>query len=187
MRKATGPIWMAEAVPHARRTRPAASSSSRRASMAAAASSPSKSYQARSRREQLAGVGGADAQRGEDLRRRRRDDVGHARGRVEKHREAVQLDAADRGFGIGDVAGAGHRPAPRSARHLQRGVAGETAHPRLQTPYVIGIGLSGLRIDAGGAWSRSSAATSLPRRAAGAPAAAPRRACRARPDCRRAR
>jgi len=36
------------------------------------------------------------------------------------------------------------------ARHLQRGVAGEAAHPRLQTPDIIGIGLSGGRIGAGG-------------------------------------
>src|SRR3954468_21495215 len=39
---------------------------------------------------------------------------------------------------------------PLLARHLQRGVAGEAAHPRLQTAYVIGIGLGGLAIDARG-------------------------------------
>ena len=83
-------------MPHARRTSPAASSSSRRAWIASLA----LELEARAQpAQQLGGVGGPGAQRLENLRRGRRDDMGHARRFVKEDGEAVERDGADRASG----------------------------------------------------------------------------------------
>ena len=176
-------------MPHARRTSPAASSSSSRASTASAASSPSRSYQARIRRERSRRrrPAPAAAPRGSAARAGRRcGSCPKARwNSTDRPSSATLLHAF---LGIGDVDGRRPSPAPRgSARHLQRGVAGETAHPRLQTANIIGIGLSGLRIDAGRRATAAQQHLDLLAASAAGPAAAPRRACRGRRGCRRAR